>query len=82
MPVFIDRHPGADKLNDMRADLERDIRDGTKDDHGVKTLAVLIDNQSDELTCVTDAPDANAVRQHHASIGIETGEIHEADVIL
>lgn len=81
MPRFMDFHP------DLKLPPEaiEQLRDGTKagayDDFGVRQLE-LYHNDEGQVYCLLEAPDAEAVRRHHAALGVPCGDVHEVDSLL
>ncbi|MDQ3810806.1 MAG: hypothetical protein M3336_10995, partial [Chloroflexota bacterium] len=77
MPVFIDSHDAAmlstDVLRRMfRAPLE-------PEDHAARFLDFLIDRDG-WLHCVTVAPEARAVHQCHAELGIAADTVEQLEL--
>ena len=76
MPQFMDFHPDL-KLPEQAID---DITQGavaeTADQFGV-TQVELYHNPDDTVYCLLDAPNAQAVRDHHAALGVNCGDVHE-----
>jgi hypothetical protein len=48
-----------------------------KDEHGVTHENILYSYEEDKLFCLLDAPDKEAVRQHHQKLGISCDWIVE-----
>ena len=62
-------------------DIAAGARAGTADQFGVRQ--VELDRNSDgTVYCLLDAPHAQAVRDHHAALGVDCGEVHEVTGIL
>ncbi len=76
MPQFMDFHPDL-KLPEQAID---DITQGavaeTADQFGV-TQVELYHNPDGTVSCLLDAPNAQAVRDHHAALGVDCGDVHE-----
>ena len=51
-------------------------RAGTADAFGVRQVE-LYRNSDGTVYCLLDAPHAQAVRDHHAALGVDCGEVHE-----
>lgn len=51
------------------------------DQFGVRQ-AELFHNADGKVYCLLEAPNAEAVRQHHAALGVDCGEVHEVRGIL
>ncbi len=76
MPQFMDFHPDL-KLPDTAIDqIAVETRAGHSDEFGVRQVE-LFHNSEGQVYCLLEAPDAEAVRKHHAALGIECGEVHE-----
>jgi hypothetical protein len=70
----MDFHPDL-KLPQQAID---DIAKGadTADQFGVRQIE-LYHNPDGRVYCLLDAPDSQAVRDHHAALGVDCGEVHE-----
>ena len=81
MPLFMDYH---DELK-LPAEAIRQITEEAKaqksDQFGVRQ-AELFHNADGKVYCLLEAPDVEAVRQHHAALGVDCGEVHEVHGIL
>ena len=42
----------------------------------------MFHNADGKVYCLLEAPDEEAVRQHHAALGVDCGEVHEVRGIL
>lgn len=42
----------------------------------------LFHNAEGKVYCLLEAPDADAVRNHHAALGVPCGEVHEVSQLL
>src|ERR1051325_9901115 len=65
VPCFIDRHRVADVDPAARYQMYLEALQGLRDVHGAKPLSHWIEDGT--IYCVLDAPDEEAVCQHHAS---------------
>lgn len=85
MPIYMDTH---EETMDLPAELRKKvtdrIRNGERDSFGVVDRGIIIDRDGRKLHCVLDAPNVEAVKQHHAALNVpvEHASIHQADVIL
>jgi hypothetical protein len=61
--------------------ITRDTKDGTADQYGVRQIE-LYHNSDGKVYCLLEAPDAEAVRSHHAALGVPCGEVHEVQSLL
>lgn len=84
MPLFMDTHKGIELPPEMRKTVEERVRTGKKDEFGVVDRGIIIDLEANELHCVLEAPDTNAVMKHHevAKVPLEHKTVHRADAIL
>ena len=76
MPKFMDFH---DDLTIPDEEIQR-VKAGwqakTRDEFGVLQLDLYY-NAEGTVYCLLDAPDADAVRKHHASRGVACGDVHQ-----
>jgi hypothetical protein len=42
----------------------------------------LYHDREGHVYCLLEAPDAEAVRQHHAALGVPCGDVHQVDSLL
>jgi hypothetical protein len=56
-------------------DIGRGARAGESDEFGVRQIE-LYHNDEGKVYCLLDAPDEDAVRQHHAALGVPCGDVH------
>lgn len=84
MTLFLDTHKGTDLPDDMRRAVQDRIRSGQKDEFGVIDRGVIIDKEAGQMHCILDAPDPNAVIEHHRALNVplERASIHRVDAIL
>jgi hypothetical protein len=61
--------------------ITKDTKDGKADDFGVRQLE-LFHNPEGKVYCLLEAPDADAVRAHHAALGVPCGDVHEVSTLL
>ncbi|MGA8015166.1 MAG: nickel-binding protein [Candidatus Dormiibacterota bacterium] len=81
MPQFMDFHPDL-KLSQQSIDgLAAGARAGATDEFGVRQVE-LYHNSEGKVYCLLDAPSAQAVRDHHAALGVDCGEVHEVTGII
>ena len=76
MPQFMDFHDDLKLPPEAIADIADGANAGTADQFGVRQVE-LFHNQDGKVYCLLDAPDAQAVRDHHAALGVDCGEVHE-----
>jgi hypothetical protein len=63
---------------DAIAQIADDARNGRSDQFGVRQVE-LYHNADGQVYCLLDAPDEQAVRDHHAALGVPCGDVHEID---
>lgn len=56
-------------------------KNGDKDEFGVRQIE-LYHNADGQVYCLLEAPDAEAVRKHHAALDVSCGEVHEVKQLL
>ncbi len=61
--------------------IAQDTKDGKADGFGVRQVE-LFHNADGKVYCLLEAPDAEAVRQHHEALGVPCGEVHEVKGLL
>jgi uncharacterized protein DUF4242 len=62
------------------AQITADTRDKRADEFGVRQ-AELYHNDEGKVYCLLEAPDEEAVRKHHAALGVDCGAVHRVDGI-
>jgi hypothetical protein len=60
------------------AQIADDTRDAKADQFGVRQIE-LYHNAQGNVYCLLDGPDEDAIREHHAALGVPCGEVHEVD---
>jgi hypothetical protein len=81
MPQFMDFHDDLKLPDDAIRHIAQETRDGSSDEFGVRQLE-LFHNAEGKVYCLLEAPDAEAVRFHHAALGVPCGDVHEVSGIL
>jgi hypothetical protein len=81
MPQFMDFHDDLKLPDEAVAQITQDTKDRKADQFGVRQVE-LFHNADGKVYCLLDAPDAEAVRSHHAALGVPCGEVHEVSGIL
>lgn len=81
MPKFMDFHEELRLPEEAIAQIGRDAREGKTDQFGVRQVE-LYHNADGKVYCLLEAPDADAVRQHHASLGLSCGDVNQVSTIL
>jgi hypothetical protein len=76
MPTFMDFHEDLKLPQEAIEQIASDTRDRKSDEFGVRQVE-LFHNPDGKVYCLLEAPDADAVRRHHAALGVPCGEVHE-----
>jgi hypothetical protein len=61
--------------------ITRDTKEHKSDEFGVRQIE-LFHNTDGKVFCLLEAPDAEAVRRHHAALGVPCGDVHEVSGLL
>jgi hypothetical protein len=61
--------------------LRHDAQARTYDAFGVRQVE-LYHNHDGQVYCLLEAPNAEAVCEHHAALGVPCGEVHQVDSLL
>jgi hypothetical protein len=75
MPQFMDFHENLKLPQGAIDDIAAGARTGRTDEFGVRQVE-LYHNSDGKVYCLLDAPDEQAVRDHHAALGVDCGEVH------
>jgi hypothetical protein len=78
MPVFMDFHPDLKLPEEAIAQIADDAAHERADEFGVRQIE-LYHNAEGQVYCLLDAPDEEAVRAHHAALGVPCGDVHRVD---
>lgn len=81
MPQFMDFHDDLKLPGDAIEQITRDAKDRKADEFGVRQIE-LFHNADGKVYCLLEAPDADAVRHHHAALGVPCGDVNEVSGIL
>lgn len=76
MPQFMDFHDDLKLPDDAIAKITDDARNRKADEFGVRQIE-LYHNAEGKVYCLLEGPDEEAIRQHHAAIGVPCGEVHQ-----
>ena len=77
MPKFIDHHPMSELAPEAKAGIAERIKAGEPDEHGVRGLNVFI-GKNGESFCLSEAPNAEAVKKAHEAFGFE---LSDSDIV-
>ena len=78
MARFMDFHEDLKLPADAIAQLAEDARNARADQFGVRQIE-LYHNAEGKVYCLLDGPDADAIRQHHAALGVPCENVHQVD---
>jgi Nickel responsive protein SCO4226-like len=78
MPRFMDFHQDLKLPAEAIAQIADDIRHARADPFGVRQIE-LYHNADGEVYCLLEGPDEEAIRQHHAALGVPCGDIHQVN---
>ena len=81
MPQFMDFHDDLKLPQEAIDQITRDTKDAKADEFGVRQVE-LFHNPDGKVYCLLEAPDAEAVRSHHAAHGVPRGDVHGAAGVL
>jgi hypothetical protein len=78
VPRFMDFHEDLKLPPEAIAQIADDTRDEKADQFGVRQIE-LYHNDEGRVYCLLDAPDEQAVRDHHAALGVPCGDVHQVE---
>jgi hypothetical protein len=81
MPKFMDFHDDLQLPGEAIQQITQDTKDVKSDEFGVRQIE-LFHNSEGKVYCLLEAPDADAVRSHHAALGVPCGDVHEVSGLL
>jgi hypothetical protein len=81
MPQFMDFHGDLKLPDEAIQQIAKDTKDEKADEFGVRQVE-LFHNPDGKVYCLLEAPDAEAVRKHHAALGVPCGDVHEVSGLL
>jgi len=58
--------------------IAEDTRNKKADEFGVRQIE-LYHNADGKVYCLLDGPDEDAIRKHHAALGVPCGDVHRVD---
>jgi hypothetical protein len=77
MPQFIDHHEMSELAPEAREGIAERIRSGKADEFGVRGINVFVGKDGTSF-CLSEAPDAAAVRKAHEAFGFE---LSDSDIV-
>ena len=81
MPLFMDYHDDLKLPAEAIQQIAQETRDGAADQLGVRQVE-LYHNADGKVYCLLEGPDEQAVRDHHAAIGVPCGDVHPVNSLL
>ena len=78
MPRFMDFHADLKLPDEAIVQLADDARHARSDQFGVRQIELYY-NDAGQVYCLLEAPDEQAVRDHHAAYGVPCGDVHQID---
>ncbi|MEU2348817.1 nickel-binding protein [Modestobacter sp. NPDC049651] len=76
MPTFMDFHDDLRLPAEAVREIGEGAQAGVRDQFGVQQIE-LFHNPDGKVYCLLDAPDEDAVRQHHEALGVPCGAVHQ-----
>ena len=76
MPTFMDFHDDLKLRAEAVAEIGEGAQAGVRDEFGVRQVE-LFHNPDGKVYCLLEAPDEDAVRKHHAALGVPCGDVHQ-----
>jgi Protein of unknown function (DUF4242) len=76
MARFMDYHQDLKLPPGAIAQIADDTRTQQADQFGVRQVE-LYHNADGRVYCLLDGPDEQAIRDHHAALGVPCGDVHE-----
>ena len=80
MPTFMDYHDNLKLPPEAIAQITEDTRQERADQFGVRQVE-LYHNPEGQVYCLLEGPDEDAIRQHHAALGVPCGDVHQVSGI-
>ncbi|HWE69469.1 MAG TPA: nickel-binding protein [Acidimicrobiales bacterium] len=81
MPTYMDFHDDLKLPGEAIQQITQDTKDEKADEFGVRQVE-LFHNADGKVYCLLEAPDAEAVRKHHAALGVSCGDVHQVSGLL
>jgi hypothetical protein len=80
MALFMDFHEDLKLPAEAIAQIADDTHAGRADQFGVRQVE-LYHNADGQVYCLLEGPDEDAIRQHHAALGVPCGDVHQVNGI-
>ncbi len=81
MARFMDYHDDLKLPQEAIDSLRQGAKEGAVDQFGVKQLELYY-NPEGKVYCLLDGPDEQAVRDHHAALGVDCGQVDKVEQLL
>jgi hypothetical protein len=81
MPRFMDFHYDLKLPDEAIAQIADDTRHERADEFGVRQVE-LYHNPEGQVYCLLEGPDEEAIRKHHAALGVDCGDVHRVDGVV
>jgi hypothetical protein len=76
MALFMDFHQDLKLPAEAIAQIAEDTRNARADQFGVRQVE-LYHNPQGKVYCLLEGPDEDAIRKHHAALGVPCGDVHQ-----
>jgi hypothetical protein len=76
MPRYMDFHDDLKLPQEAIDAITKGTLDREVDQYGVRQVE-LFHNPDGKVYCLLEAPDEQAVRDHHAALGVDCGQVHQ-----
>ena len=80
MALFMDYHQDLKLPAGAIAQIAEDTRAQRADQFGVRQVE-LYHNPDGAVYCLLDGPDEDAIRQHHAALGVPCHDVHQVNTL-
>jgi hypothetical protein len=78
MPRFMDFHEDLTLPAEAITQIADDARNARVDDFGVRQIE-LYHSPDGRVYCLLEGPDEDAIRRHHAALGVPCGDVHQVN---
>jgi hypothetical protein len=77
----MDYHDNLKLPTEAVQQIAQETRDHAADQFGVRQVE-LYHNADGKVYCLLEGPDEQAVRDHHAALGVPCGDVHQVNSLL
>ena len=81
VPLFMDYHDNLKLPAEAVQQIAQETRNRAADQFGVRQVE-LYHNADGKVYCLLEGPDEQAVRDHHAGLGVPCGDVHQVTSLL